>query len=251
MFQELPTQPGQGSPLMQYFGVLLEKGKLNPLESMELARPVLQQRRADLLEKWLTEDKLGCSEELGDLVKALDQKLALSVYFRAGVHPKVIMCFAETGQYDKIVPYCQKVGYKADWTTLLNRLIQFNPEAAATFAANLVNAEGGPLINLNNVVEAFMSRGMIQQTTSLLLDALKNNRPEEATLQTKLLELNLQNAPQVADAILANEMFTHYDRIRIAQLCEKAGLSQRALEHYTDINDIKRVHVHRICQHQP
>eukprot|EP01119_Soliformovum_irregulare_P023468 TRINITY_DN818_c0_g1_i1.p1 TRINITY_DN818_c0_g1~~TRINITY_DN818_c0_g1_i1.p1 ORF type:complete len:1708 (+),score=626.33 TRINITY_DN818_c0_g1_i1:60-5183(+) len=241
LFQELPTQPGQGSPLMQYFGVLLEKGKLNPLESLELARPVLQQRRADLLEKWLTEDKLGCSEELGDLVKALDQKLALSVYFRAGVHPKVIMCFAETGQYDKIVPYCQKVGYKADWTTLLNRLIQFNPEAAATFAANLVNAEGGPLINLNNVVEAFMSRGMIQQTTSLLLDALKNNRPEEATLQTKLLELNLQNAPQVADAILANEMFTHYDRIRIAQLCEKAGLSQRALEHYTDINDIKRV----------
>lgn len=56
--------------------------------------------------------------------------------------------------------------------------------------------------------------------------------------------MNLINAPQVADAILGNEMFTHYDRPRIANLCEKAGLLQRALEHYEDISDIKRVVVH-------
>lgn len=56
--------------------------------------------------------------------------------------------------------------------------------------------------------------------------------------------MNLMNAPQVADAILGNEMFTHYDRPRIANLCEKAGLLQRALEHYDDIADIKRVVVH-------
>jgi len=241
LFQQLPAVPGQPSPLLQYFGVLLEKGKLNPTESLELARPVLQQGRKELLEKWLTEDKLGCSEELGDLVKALDLKLALSVYFRAGVHPKVIMCFAESGQYDKIVPYSQKVGYQPDWSGLLNRLLQVNPDAAANFAASLVNAEGGPLININTVVDQLMQRGMIQQVTSLLLDVLKNNRPNEGPLQTKLLEINLINAPQVADAILANEMFTHYDRIRIAALCEKAGLYQRALEHYTDLNDIKRV----------
>lgn len=50
--------------------------------------------------------------------------------------------------------------------------------------------------------------------------------------------------PQVADAILGNQMFTHYDRAHIAQLCEKAGLLQRALEHYTDPYDIKRAIVH-------
>lgn len=49
---------------------------------------------------------------------------------------------------------------------------------------------------------------------------------------------------QVADAILGNQMFTHYDRAHIAQLCEKAGLLQRALEHYTDLYDIKRAVVH-------
>mgnify|MGYP001807064965 CR=1 FL=1 len=45
---------------------------------------------------------------------------------------------------------------------------------------------------------------------------------------------------QVADAILAGGTLTHYDRPRIAQLCEKAGLYMRALQHYTDLSDIKR-----------
>ncbi|XP_012517058.1 PREDICTED: clathrin heavy chain 2-like [Propithecus coquereli] len=49
---------------------------------------------------------------------------------------------------------------------------------------------------------------------------------------------------QVADAMLGNQMFTHYDRAHIAQLCEKAGLLQQALEHYTDLYDIKRTLVH-------
>ena len=42
-------------------------------------------------------------------------------------------------------------------------------------------------------------------------------------------------ALQVADAILANGVLTHYDRPRVAQLCEKAGLYMRALQHYTDL----------------
>ena len=77
------------------------------------------------------------------------------------------------------------------------------------------------------VVDIFMSQNMIQQATSFLLEALKDNLPEQSHLQTRLLEVNLVNAPQVADAILGNEMFSHYDRPRIANLCEKAGLLQR------------------------
>ena len=46
----------------------------------------------------------------------------------------------------------------------------------------------------------------------------------------QVLEINLVTFPNVADAILANGMFSHYDRPRIAQLCEKAGLYVRALQ---------------------
>jgi hypothetical protein len=42
-------------------------------------------------------------------VKSVDPTLALSVYLRANVPNKVIQCFAETGQVQKIVLYAKKV----------------------------------------------------------------------------------------------------------------------------------------------
>ena len=57
-FKTAPAPPGGLSPILQYFGILLEKGELNHLESVELARPVLQQGRKQLLEKWLKENKV-------------------------------------------------------------------------------------------------------------------------------------------------------------------------------------------------
>ncbi|NWZ25867.1 CLH1 protein, partial [Asarcornis scutulata] len=242
-FQSVPAQPGQASPLLQYFGILLDQGQLNKFESLELCRPVLQQGRKQLLEKWLKEDKLECSEELGDLVKTADPTLALSVYLRANVPNKVIQCFAETGQFQKIVLYAKKVGYTPDWIFLLRSVMRISPDQGLQFSQMLVQDEE-PLANINQIVDVFMENSLIQQCTSFLLDALKNNRPAEGHLQTRLLEMNLIHAPQVADAILGNQMFTHYDRAHIAQLCEKAGLLQRALEHYTDLYDIKRAVVH-------
>lgn len=59
-FKQAPAPPGGLSPILQYFGILLEKGELNHQESLELARPVLQQGRKQLLEKWLKENKV-CS----------------------------------------------------------------------------------------------------------------------------------------------------------------------------------------------
>ncbi len=243
-FKQVPPVQGTLSPILQYFGILLEKGDLNKFETLELARPVLLQGKKELLEKWLKENKLDCSEELGNLVQPVDNNLALSIYLRAHVPNKVVACFAEQGQFDKILLYSKKVGYAPDYVVLLQHMTRVSPDKAAEFATQLVNDENGPLVDVNRVVDIFMSQNMIQQTTSFLLDALKDNKPEEGPLQTRLLEMNLMNAPQVADAILGNEMFTHYDRPRIANLCEKAGLLQRALEHYEDINDIKRVVVH-------
>lgn len=58
-FQQVPTVQGTTSPLLQYFGILLDKGQLNKYESLELCRPVLQQGRKQLVEKWLKEEKVG------------------------------------------------------------------------------------------------------------------------------------------------------------------------------------------------
>uniref|UniRef100_A0A1I8JL96 Clathrin-link domain-containing protein n=1 Tax=Macrostomum lignano TaxID=282301 RepID=A0A1I8JL96_9PLAT len=181
LFQEQPAPAaGQASPLLQYFSVLLDLGRLNKVESLELCRPVLQQGRKQLAEKWLKEDKLECSEELGDLARPVDLLLALSIY------------------------------------------------------------EAEPPIELSDAMDILMEHKLLKECTSLALNVLKPNRPEDARLQTKILEININEAPQVADAILSSGMFTHYDRQRVANLCEKVGLVQRALEHFTDMYDIRR-----------
>ncbi|MCJ1292040.1 hypothetical protein MMC34_003590 [Xylographa carneopallida] len=240
-FKHVQAQPStQLSIVLQYFGMLLDKGALNRAESIELVRPVMLQGRKHLLEKWLKENKLECSEELGDIVRPHDVPLALTIYLRANVAPKVVSGLAETGQFDKILPYTKQSGYQPDYAMLLQNIVRVNPEKGAEFATALANSEGGPLVDIDRVVDVFQSQNMIQQATAFLLDALRENLPEQGHLQTRLLEMNLVNAPQVADAILGNEMFSHYDKARIAQLCENAQLYQRALENSDDPALIKR-----------
>lgn len=77
--------------------------------------------------------------------------LALSVYLRANVPNKVVACFAETGQTDKIVLYSKKVGYTPDYVGLLQHIMRTNPDKGAEFAMQLVNDESGPLVDVERV----------------------------------------------------------------------------------------------------
>ena len=95
--------------------------------------------------------QLTCSEELGDIVRLHDLTLALSVYLRANVPNKVVACFAETGQTDKIVLYSKKVGYQPDYVALLQHIMRTNPEKGAEFATQLANDESGPLVDIERV----------------------------------------------------------------------------------------------------
>jgi len=42
---------------------------LNEVESLELARPVLQQGKIGLVEDWINKGKLTMSDALGDLIR--------------------------------------------------------------------------------------------------------------------------------------------------------------------------------------
>lgn len=92
--------------------------------------------------------------------------------------------------------YSKKVNFTPDYIFLLRSLMRINPEQALQFAQMLVE-DDEPLADLNQIVDVFMEMNLIQQCTSFLLDALKNNRPSEGPLQTRLLEMNLMSAPQV------------------------------------------------------
>lgn len=240
LLKSLPGS-GQSSPLLTYFTVLLEKGKLNEQETAELAIPLLQQGRKEHVETWLKDDKLFCSESFGDVLRPIDPRLALLVYERAKVHHKVVAMLAETGQYDLLIAYSKRENYTPNWMQLLQAIIARNPAAASAFAKMLITFEGGPLMDPNAAVDAFMINNNVMEVTSLLLDVLNKDNPAQANLQTRLLEINLKLAPRVADAIFQNKKFTHYDRARIAAAAEQAGLIHRAIEHYENLSDVKRL----------
>ncbi|CAH8337295.1 unnamed protein product [Eruca vesicaria subsp. sativa] len=240
-FQSVPVQAGQTPPLLQYFGTLLTKGKLNSYESLELSRLVVNQNKKSLLKNWLEEDKLECSEELGDLVKTVDNDLSLEIYIKARATPKVVAAFAERREFDSILIYSEQAGYTPDYLFFLQTILRTDPQGALKFASIMSQMKGGCPLDFNTITDLFLQRNLIREATEFLLDVLKPNLPEHAFLQTKVLEINLATFPNVADTVLATGMFSHYDRPRVAQLCEKAGLYIQSLKHYSELPDIKRV----------
>lgn len=73
--------------------------------------------------------------------------LRIDCYF---IIMKVVQCFAETGQYQKIVLYSKKVNYQPDYIFLLRGIMRMNPEQGTQFAKLLVEDEE-PLAELNLV----------------------------------------------------------------------------------------------------
>ena len=74
----------------------------------------------------------------------------------------------QTGQFDKIMVYCQKANYTPDWGTLLTHIVRMNPAGALEFAQKLAAAEGVTL-DYSTVADVFMQHNCLQQCTSFLL----------------------------------------------------------------------------------
>jgi len=87
--------------------------------------------------------KLTCSKELCDVVRLHNMTCPLSIYLKANVLNKVIACFAETGQSEKIVLYSKKVGYTLDYVGLLQHIMRTNPDKCTEFATQLANNSFG------------------------------------------------------------------------------------------------------------
>lgn len=241
-FKQLPQQPGAPAPILIYFNALLQSTRLNAIESVELAQPVIQSGKIHLIEQWMKEQKLTMSNELGDIIRAANPQMALKIYQESGSPDKVIQGLIETGQLDKIGPYCQAQGHSPDFVSILRQIMPVNPQSAVNLAKMVTNRDQGPpKANIDQVTQVFLEHNRIQECTAFLLEALKNNRPDEGHLQTKVLEINLMSAPNVADGIFKLNIFTQYDREKIAKMCEQVGLFGRALQNYTNMLDIKRV----------
>lgn len=238
-FKNLPPMPNQPQPLLIYFQKLLERGRLNKLETLELCVPVLSQGKIDLVSNWVNNSKLENCQELGDMVAKFDKHLALKIYTEGKFNNKAVQLMMEMGLSEQAMEFAGKTGTPIDMGATLNSMIDTNPEGAIKLAKGLW--EKNKDTNVHQIADMFLRRNRIQEFTSLLFDCMRKNLPEDGPYQTKVLELNMMTAPQVVDTILNMKIWNQYNKPKIAALCEQKGLYQRALENYTDPKDIKRV----------
>eukprot|EP00924_Labyrinthula_sp_SR-Ha-C_P001550 maker-scaffold_18-snap-gene-1.5-mRNA-1 protein AED:0.42 eAED:0.42 QI:0/0/0/0.66/1/1/3/0/1799 len=239
----------QGNFLLQYFKVILEKGPLNKVESVELCRLILAQGNTQTLEKLIGEDKLYFSEELGEQILSYNSthgdsrelyQLCLKIFLKSEAHESVIKTLVKVGQFDKIVPYCEKVGFTVDFPSILRTLAKQNSGGIGDFAKSLVLATP-PLLKKEVAADILISHNLAQESTAFLLAVLKDDKAEDAKLQTKLLEMIITSKNDtVADAVFNNEMFHHFDRSYIGALLEKSGNFKRALQLHEEINDVRK-----------
>ncbi|ELP92102.1 clathrin heavy chain, putative [Entamoeba invadens IP1] len=241
---QMPAQPGQNPPLFLYFATILEGGSLNALEGFTLIQLLIPQNKLAAVESWIVNDKIECSEKSGDLVKPYDQRLALMIYSKAHATGKVVQSLAEMGQSDKIVAYCEKAGFQENYLEILNQILPSSGEAARAYANSLIQAKGYDGLDIIAVLDLFARYRYLKEITSLVLDTLNGDDEQYANVQTKILEMNLIAAPQIADTIFENDMLKHFDKQRIGKLCEQAGLFKRALQIFDQFDDIRRVLSH-------
>uniref|UniRef100_A0A7E4VKZ1 Clathrin heavy chain n=1 Tax=Panagrellus redivivus TaxID=6233 RepID=A0A7E4VKZ1_PANRE len=226
-----------------YFNTILKNpgAVLNKVETLEISNCAVNQNRPELVEKLLAEKKLTACEELGDMVKRVNPRLAMSIYIQANDCPgKVVQLLAEQGEFDKIINFCTTTNFAPDYVGILRNVITSHSPKTADFAYSLVNVRPY-LVEPEKVVDCFEEFGEVENCTKFLFRFLTQDIPENGRLQTRAIEMNLNHTPKVADAILSRRIFNHYDKPYIAQLCEKAQLYHHALEMYDNVSDIKRV----------
>lgn len=235
-------------PILTYFQACMTRGRLNEVESAAIGMQLRGTDKAKLLEKWIREDKLTCTEELGDVLRQTSPIIALGVYIKANAHEKVIHCMIQTGQSSKIALYAKKVGMEVSHRDLVGIAAKLNPQAALEVANNTGHAlvladperQRQSIEDISKMVDMFLSKGMLNEATTHAMENLRD-QDAEGPIQTKILKACLMNAPQVAESILSQDIWHKYDSFRIAMLCERVGLFQHALENYTDLADVKRV----------
>ena len=76
---------------------------------------------------------------------------------KAKTGSEVSQAFAETGQFQKIVLYAEKVGYTPDYIFLLRSVMRVNPESGVQFVEMLV-ADEEPLADIFQIAEVFMEQ---------------------------------------------------------------------------------------------
>lgn len=91
------------SALLEYFAIVLEDGKLNEVESLELVQLALKKKKLDIVRKWLDSDQIFCTVQLGKAVIETDPELALKIFEKSDSESMIIYSLALLGKFEEFL----------------------------------------------------------------------------------------------------------------------------------------------------
>jgi len=195
-FQQVPTQPGQTSPLLQYFGILLDQGQLNKYESFVLLNDFATQLKR-LGVKWIKEDKLECSEELCDLVKSVELTLMTESDQKGQVF---------SVEEKNLIPYITMAYRMAARSNLTGADDPFVPKFNTLFTkfAPMLVADEEPLADINAIVDVLKESNLVQPEAYQTILSCGEEQQNLLTPSRMSIRMPIRALPSVS--VVAEEM---------------------------------------------
>ncbi|XP_048457425.1 clathrin heavy chain linker domain-containing protein 1 isoform X4 [Rhincodon typus] len=227
-FKAVTEYEGHISPLLQFFEAVMSsfsavrhspKAKMS-LEGVECA---LKQNRLDLVIHWIIQQRVTCSEELGDLIynygdtelRRMDTCMGLAqiVYDKCNVHKKAVLCLCGCGQISGAMAYIHdsKKFSLDDYLFLLNKCPNAELIQCLTHEWN-----GKPAVLSTGIAVLWLISNDHEETGFHLLKEIYDSG-QDAMEQTILNDVNctLENWQEIADKCnthnhnaLADSIFT-------------------------------------------
>ena len=126
------------SALLEYFAIILESGALNEVESLELVQLASKKKKLEIVQKWLAEDQIFCTLQLGNVVLPEDAELALQIYKKSNSDAMSIHCLAILGKFDEFKILLGSTSEKIDLSNICSKLIDSKIDHLPKFLLSII-----------------------------------------------------------------------------------------------------------------
>lgn len=132
------------SALLEYFALVLESGKLNEVESLELVQLALNKKKLDIVRKWLAADQIFCTSQLGKVVLESDPELALKFFENSNSEAMVLHCLAILGRLNEFSSRIKSSSI-VDCDAIINVLLKTNIDLVPEFISAIAKVNSSKI----------------------------------------------------------------------------------------------------------
>ena len=176
------------SALLEYFAIILEDGRLNEVESLELVQLALKKKKLEIVRKWLAEDQIFCTTQLGNVVLPEDSELALQIYEKSHSDSMTIYCQAILGKFDEFKSLLKMTSDEVNLRMIVLELIKSKMEFLPKLLLSIIEVSV-------SLIDATLIQEIIKTdlgSVSLDIDEILCNNPDLlAQINSESINTNL------------------------------------------------------------